>query len=403
MTSVAGTFTLALDPTTHFGFSEDGSHADYELALSPRSEDIRAMMGSNDFPYDLNTAGVMNQKQNMTKAQSLTGFEQCASAFPANPHGDAEIYNSPYHIETTIPWETDCMMYTSLPQRMVRYTSPLGSCGGDQSTSDSSMSEYSWNSPKLYPSVNDVFDSPITEKCQFLDGIDNALSRSLSGSQFGSECSVSPKDVQHYPDPVPTQSPTFEDLMLSNKPPRSIPAFMSQSFPLQNLDSRLGQDEIVFGDHLQTGNNEIVDPALGEVYLDRQNSLSEMTSAGFSGLTHKRVKYNEIKADSSVSIPSPPLSPSGSESGVRKNRAKPKQRQSPVSKRTTRRTPPKSSSFSIPRNRQSAADRIFTCVFAPYGCTSSFASKNEWKRHVLSQHLQLGFYRCDQCLNRPTL
>lgn len=181
MTSVAGTFTLALDPTTHFGFSEDGSHADYELALSPRSEDIRAMMGSNDFPYDLNTAGVMNQKQNMTKAQSLTGFEQCASAFPANPHGDAEIYNSPYHIETTIPWETDCMMYTSLPQRMVRYTSPLGSCGGDQSTSDSSMSEYSWNSPKLYPSVNDVFDSPITEKCQFLDGIDNALSRSLSG------------------------------------------------------------------------------------------------------------------------------------------------------------------------------------------------------------------------------
>ncbi|GBF63801.1 hypothetical protein TMEN_6462 [Trichophyton mentagrophytes] len=395
MTSMAGTFTLALDPTTHFGFSEDGSHTDYDLALSPRSDDIRAMMGSNDFPYDLDTAGVMNQKQNMTKAQPLTGFEQCASAFPANPQADAEIYNSPYHMETTISWESDCMMYTSLPQRMVRYTSPLGSCGGDQSTSDSSMSEYSWNSPKLYPSVNDVFDSPITEKCQFSDGIDNALSRSLSGSQFGSECSVSPKDVQHYPDPVPTQSPTFEDLMLSNKPPRSIPAFMSQSFSLQNMDSRLGQDDIVFGDHLQAGNNEIVDPALGEAYLDRQNSLSGITSAGFSGLAHKRVKYNEIKADSSVSISSPPLSPSGSESGVRKNRAKPKQRQSPVSKRTARRTPSKSSSFSIPRNRQSAADRIFSCVFAPYGCTSSFASKNEWKRHVLSQHLQLGFYRCD--------
>ncbi|KAJ5630293.1 uncharacterized protein N7484_010393 [Penicillium longicatenatum] len=39
--------------------------------------------------------------------------------------------------------------------------------------------------------------------------------------------------------------------------------------------------------------------------------------------------------------------------------------------------------------------RTFTCSFAPYGCESTFVSKNEWKRHVTSQHLQLGFYRCD--------
>ncbi|KAJ5698812.1 hypothetical protein N7462_000817 [Penicillium macrosclerotiorum] len=39
--------------------------------------------------------------------------------------------------------------------------------------------------------------------------------------------------------------------------------------------------------------------------------------------------------------------------------------------------------------------RIFVCSFAPYGCESTFVSKNEWKRHVTSQHLQLGFYRCD--------
>ncbi|KAJ5233122.1 hypothetical protein N7468_006078 [Penicillium chermesinum] len=32
-----------------------------------------------------------------------------------------------------------------------------------------------------------------------------------------------------------------------------------------------------------------------------------------------------------------------------------------------------------------------------------FVSKNEWKRHVLSQHLQLGFYRCDvgKCNHHP--
>jgi hypothetical protein len=39
--------------------------------------------------------------------------------------------------------------------------------------------------------------------------------------------------------------------------------------------------------------------------------------------------------------------------------------------------------------------RPFVCSFAPYGCESKFVSKNEWKRHVTSQHLLLGFYYCD--------
>ncbi|BCS30070.1 putative C2H2 finger domain protein [Aspergillus puulaauensis] len=41
------------------------------------------------------------------------------------------------------------------------------------------------------------------------------------------------------------------------------------------------------------------------------------------------------------------------------------------------------------------ADRRFECTFARYGCASTFPSKNEWKRHVSSQHIQPGFYRCD--------
>ena len=38
--------------------------------------------------------------------------------------------------------------------------------------------------------------------------------------------------------------------------------------------------------------------------------------------------------------------------------------------------------------------RPFTCTFRQYGCMSTFGSKNEWKRHVFSQHLRLGFWRC---------
>jgi hypothetical protein len=39
--------------------------------------------------------------------------------------------------------------------------------------------------------------------------------------------------------------------------------------------------------------------------------------------------------------------------------------------------------------------RVFTCVFNFAGCLSTFASKNEWKRHVSSQHLNFHFWICD--------
>lgn len=43
--------------------------------------------------------------------------------------------------------------------------------------------------------------------------------------------------------------------------------------------------------------------------------------------------------------------------------------------------------------------RPFICVFHFAGCSSTFASKNEWKRHCASQHLLLNYWLCqqDQC------
>ncbi|KAK7952486.1 uncharacterized protein PG986_008214 [Apiospora aurea] len=40
--------------------------------------------------------------------------------------------------------------------------------------------------------------------------------------------------------------------------------------------------------------------------------------------------------------------------------------------------------------------RPFTCLFAFAGCASTFAAKNEWKRHVASQHLLLFYWLCSQ-------
>jgi len=44
------------------------------------------------------------------------------------------------------------------------------------------------------------------------------------------------------------------------------------------------------------------------------------------------------------------------------------------------------------------AQRHFPCPLAPYGCQSTFSSKNEWKRHVSTQHIKLGFWRCNLCV-----
>lgn len=40
-------------------------------------------------------------------------------------------------------------------------------------------------------------------------------------------------------------------------------------------------------------------------------------------------------------------------------------------------------------------DRIYPCTFHRFGCSMEFPNKNEWKRHVACQHLQLGYFRCD--------
>ncbi|KAJ2977208.1 hypothetical protein NUW58_g7882 [Xylaria curta] len=52
--------------------------------------------------------------------------------------------------------------------------------------------------------------------------------------------------------------------------------------------------------------------------------------------------------------------------------------------------------------------RPFTCIFEFAGCRSTFASKNEWKRHCASQHIVLQYWVCQQdgCAqvsNRPNI
>ncbi|OTB09956.1 hypothetical protein K445DRAFT_386924 [Daldinia sp. EC12] len=52
---------------------------------------------------------------------------------------------------------------------------------------------------------------------------------------------------------------------------------------------------------------------------------------------------------------------------------------------------------SLRKHIAAAHTRPFPCAFAFAGCTSTFGSKNEWKRHIASQHLCLQYYRCSSC------
>lgn len=54
-------------------------------------------------------------------------------------------------------------------------------------------------------------------------------------------------------------------------------------------------------------------------------------------------------------------------------------------------------SSSLRKHIAAAHTRPFPCAFHFAGCTSTFGSKNEWKRHIASQHLCLQYYRCSQC------
>ncbi|MCJ1386861.1 hypothetical protein MMC17_009989 [Xylographa soralifera] len=54
-----------------------------------------------------------------------------------------------------------------------------------------------------------------------------------------------------------------------------------------------------------------------------------------------------------------------------------------------------SSKAALSKHISTIHTRPFTCTFRLYGCPATFGSKNEWKRHVSSQHLRLGIWRCD--------
>ena len=103
-------------------------------------------------------------------------------------------------------------------------------------------------------------------------------------------------------------------------------------------------------------------------------------------------------AQASSYAPSPVSSPPVTRS--RRNRDNSQGPSTAASFRVTKPSPSskrRSPTKSDPNTPEASHTRVFPCPLAPYGCPSSQGSKNEWKRHMNTQHMRPGVWRCDQC------
>ncbi|KAI4122874.1 MAG: hypothetical protein LQ347_006351, partial [Umbilicaria vellea] len=355
-------------------------------------------------------------------------------------HHDAELINShsigdwePHRVpEYQHPWP--CSVAKA------RYNSPDGSIGGDQSATelDSSTGGSVW-SPRRSVELRapNCFDPPENfDTRRFLgsqpqDRGSAALHvgcsslhdySSPSSPDFGD--GVALRDVQEYPDgEIEEHMDHFEDEEIKMEQQSSYLDFARpHGYLPEGLHARRNYDEGIdssMNDNSPSpsmkGDDDI---SMVDEVKDEDDDVSDYTPAGRSKRNHHTRKSSLTKA---------PTSPT-----KRSSRSKRPSKLAPATKVGKRRTktvtvsptsPLRPSTITVPaisthgnttshtcpnchqtfptpsamhKHNLTSHTRPFVCTFGPYGCPSRFGSKNEWKRHVSSQHIQLGIWRCDQ-------
>ncbi|KAF2270441.1 hypothetical protein CC78DRAFT_132951 [Lojkania enalia] len=150
------------------------------------------------------------------------------------------------------------------------------------------------------------------------------------------------------------------------------------------------------GDHVSDAYQNYPDPAARQrdpesvQPLDRTDADS--SDSDYKPFTNKTNKKRRSSASSSGSgRQSQKRSKHGRKSSTTSSHS--------TSNKVTKKTRGPIASPTSPRGAipDDADQRPFPCPLASYGCLSDFSSKNEWKRHVSTQHVKLGFWRCDLC------
>ncbi|KAL9110056.1 MAG: hypothetical protein Q9227_005395 [Pyrenula ochraceoflavens] len=337
--------------------------------------------------YEAPSLGDETSDRALQMQKHLETLEKSANGF--NGHLMLEVPQGFSRLHLDSPWETEAFSHLD---RTVRYVSPSGPYGGDLTTaSDSPSSPTEDWSPQLQFSQvgshpNNVRSphewTPCSNELPFLGqnlwtpehsrltDIGQAQPAPYSGT------AVTPRDIQRYPDPTPDAP--LEDSAASRLPPQPQHLRLSTDQPIDASDSEY--DVPSSHDTASDGG----DPD----YSPNSRRRSSMPSS----------KHPQARSPTNARRTLPRRNTSTTESyrvskssSVAANKSKSK-----AAKK-------KSRNVAAMSPLESKAPRPFACPFARYGCLSTFSAKNEWKRHVSSQHLQLGFYRCDIGACNPSL
>ena len=343
--------------------------------------------------------------------------------------------------------ETQHLWPRSFPK--ARYNSPDGSMGGDRSATelDSSTGGSVWSPRKSvdlreprYLEPTEGLDTCFFPGSQSQDHGSAPLhvgSSSLHdypsppSPEFGD--GVALRDVQEFPDGESEEQIDHfddEDMKMEQQPSYLEFARPHGCLP-EGLHARRNYDEGI-GSSIHDdspppsmkGEDDIsmVDELKEE---DEDDDVSDYTPASRSKRNHHTRKSSLTKTPSSPTKRSSrgkrsPKLASNNKVSKRRTKSTPITPTSPLNPMTTTPTaisthgnttshtcPNCNQTFATPsamhKHNLTVHTRPFTCTFGPYGCPSRFGSKNEWKRHVSSQHIQLGLWRCDQgaCIPQP--
>jgi hypothetical protein len=136
------------------------------------------------------------------------------------------------------------------------------------------------------------------------------------------------------------------------------------------------------------------DPAPDPDLSTDPDDINGDENSEFDPREHSEVRTSRSRRSKMTSIPS-------TQSGARRRSILPYPPSVRVGKKVDRKPVQLSGNKNNTYRRQSSARQRplrkvnLPCPFHPFGCEAAFPSKNEWKRHALSQHLCLGYYRCD--------
>jgi hypothetical protein len=160
-----------------------------------------------------------------------------------------------------------------------------------------------------------------------------------------------------------------------------------------SLDEKLAQSEVKpYGHSMDPGydlcyNHDQSDT--GELFLDAESVHRVATDDDQADSDYKPKRNNRKRAHSN-----PSESISGKRVRISTGRKSSNVSTESRKKKTRRASNSNNQNLNI---KTTGAARPFLCPFAKYGCSATFGSKNEWKRHVATQHVRIGYWRCDLC------